>query len=140
MGTIPGARVVDHCVPQVEPVILAIEIAHRHLHASARFPLARHGNRHRFRQHLCWQSRGDLGRGRRGDRRSHGRGDLIDGEVHLIDVCGGNQFVGVAAAAGPNEEIGPGAFVGGRDKHLVLAALDGESAAIPDRHHRYRVG
>jgi len=62
-GYVPGACVIDHRVPQIEPVILAIEIAHRHLHTSARFPLARHGNRHCFHQHLRWQSGGDLGCG-----------------------------------------------------------------------------
>ena len=53
---------VDHRISQVEPVILAIEVAHRYLHASARLPLTRHGNRHRFHQHLNWQSRGNLSR------------------------------------------------------------------------------
>jgi len=59
---------------------------------------------------------------------------------HLIDICGGDQLVGIAATAGPDEEVGPGSFVRGRDKHFVVAALNGESAAIPDRHHRYCVG
>jgi len=64
-------------------VILAIEVAQGHHHASvvSRSPVTETA----CFVNISTGNRGGLGRGAR-DRRAHHRGDLIDDEVHLIDV------------------------------------------------------